>query len=235
MKKSLLFLVSTAACGVAFIGNLAAQTVNVRFTNTANYVAAGPYADASGADQWHEVGSNDYFLPHSDYGLTTTTDAGTGISFVETTSVSNDFFFGSVLGNGITLFDDYAHRGGGIVMSFTISGLDASALYRLYVYSARNTNDAIFEANQGFTETGSFTVDGVTKGTSYANEQNAFIEGVNYVVFNAVTNGAGQLTFTSDAGVVNGFTLQAIPEPSAFAALAGLFVLGVTVSRRRRA
>lgn len=225
MKKPIQLVLATLMLGAAFAGNLVAETVNIRFTNAGAYTAGGPYANASETDQWNEIISDSYsVIDHSSGLLTDITGAATGISFTETTAGTDEFYLGGLSGNGLALFDEYAHRGGGGTMTFTISGLTASGLYNLYIYSGRDQVNEI----------SSFTVDGFTQGTSYSGEQDSFVEGENYVVFDVLADASGLLSFTSSFGVINGFTLQSVPEPSAFAALAGLCALGFTASRRRR-
>ena len=72
--------------------------------------------------------------------------------------------------------------------------------------------------------------------TTYSGVQSAFIEGTKYVHFSDLTaSGTGTLEFVSTWGIVNGFSLVAVPEPSIFA-LAGIAGAGGLVAflRRRR-
>jgi hypothetical protein len=118
----------------------------------------------------------------------------------------------------------------------TLSGLGANQTFDLVLYSAGNA-----AARQS-----SFTVNGVTKTSTYDNVTTTLVDGVTYVRYaTATSDGSGNLVITYFSNVVageanlNGFQLQAltpIPEPStyAFAVAGGLALLVVRRVRRGR-
>lgn len=108
----------------------------------------------------------------------------------------------------------------------TLSGLSDALTYNIVAFGADR-----------FLDRGSkYTVGGVAKSTT-GDQTTSFAEGVNYVRFNGVsTNGSGVLTIdvsSSGEGVIqiNGFEIQAVPEPGSLALLA---MGGVLIARRRR-
>jgi hypothetical protein len=130
------------------------------------------------------------------------------------------------------LFVDYAFVTSG-THSFTFSNLNPSNTYSLYLFGAVRTG--------GIDYSGSWTIGGTTKTTAAVSSGNnpALTEGVQYVSFTGLTADinnqiVGTFNVTGGVGVWNGFQLVAIPEPSSFAALAGLGALGFAASRRRR-
>lgn len=141
-----------------------------------------------------------------------------------------------------------------------IGGLSAGT-YDIYI-TARNTNTGQQPSN-GYSQTalagksagaGDFDFTGYTASTlSYPSNSNtslyttAWVQGENYVklsitlssgeFLNIAVDGAAIDTNGDTRGFLNSVQIvntSAIPEPSAFAALAGLGVLGLAVLRRRR-
>jgi hypothetical protein len=119
--------------------------------------------------------------------------------------------------------------------------------YLLYCYGANydNNRGTLFSVNSGSAHNGINATLNQANGTRPGQ---SFIEGVNYVYFQAVTpNGSGDITVLASAnpldGVgnpnlpgeadINGFQLITVPEPSAMAML-GLGLAGVLAARRRR-
>ena len=98
-------------------------------------------------------------------------------------------------------------------------------------FGASNTSDLIFSAS-----------DGVSWGTSVGLSIINFNEGFDTIRFGTNQNGLsisqlGKITINGFAAAIDeqGFlSISAVPEPSAFAALAGLSILGFAATRRRR-
>lgn len=114
----------------------------------------------------------------------------------------------------------------------TLSGLLANQAYELVVYNASDQNEAP-------SRTSLFTVNGVTQTSTYDGVQSTLINGVDYLVFNAVSDGTGTLVInygisgTAETDF-NGFQLlEVVPEPSTLALLASGAVLLLGVQRRR--
>lgn len=122
--------------------------------------------------------------------------------------------------------------------AFTISGLQANTTYQIQLWSLDRSfnNGAVqywWNTTSG-TGASATLLGSITNSTSILPTSND-----SYSVVGTVTSSAtGTLSFghvtTLGNGVLNGFVLSAIPEPSAFAALAGLFTLGFAAYRRRR-
>lgn len=116
-------------------------------------------------------------------------------------------------------------------ISLTISGLTPNALYSLVAYAG--------SSNGG--DSTQFT--GALVGTVNAMEtasRNVFQAGGNYLLNPSVAaSGTGTIAFTATPGagnrfaIVNGFGIQAVPEPTSVALLLG--ALGIVILRRRRA
>ncbi|MCD8483097.1 MAG: PEP-CTERM sorting domain-containing protein [Verrucomicrobia bacterium] len=112
---------------------------------------------------------------------------------------------------------------------FIFSGLDDNLTYNLSILSANTAGrtDQVWIANPGPGQT-SISVDPD--------------DGLVHTFFNLSTNGAGTIILQSsaagsgtDAQHLNAMELTAIPEPSTYAAIMGLVVIGVMFLRRRRA
>lgn len=113
-----------------------------------------------------------------------------------------------------------------------------------FVLGTNGVNNSItVNAGSVLTLDGLFKIDSVsadlTPGNTWSLISGAATYGSNFAVdgFTASgstwTNGSNTLAFDTTTGVVT--SLAAVPEPSSFAALAGLAVLGFGASRRRRA
>ena len=116
-----------------------------------------------------------------------------------------------------------------------------SGLYTMYLYGQN------FDASRGalfsLATTNGGTFAGGINGTINNGTQNAFIQGVNYVIVNGVTpDGSGNITGffapnpadqLTGEGSFNGLQLILVPEPSALAFL-GLGMAGLLIFRRRK-
>lgn len=210
-----------------------AQTVNVAFHGAESYSGVSGLPGSTASDYWNVVPFSDFYLQQSASNLFDVDGVNSGLGFSEVTGgeSSGSFFLGGIVGNGVGLFDGYAHAGGA-ALNFTLNGLRAGGSYDLYVYMGRNTGDEVD------VQTGAVTLmtNGlVTLNTIYYGPQDNFVEGTNYVVFSSVqADGSGEIAFSvSGGGIMNGFTVSAVPEPSAYAAIAGAMMLGMAMRRRR--
>ena len=117
----------------------------------------------------------------------------------------------------------------------TLNGLPANTAYELVVYSAGDLN-----LGAAGTRTSTFMVNGNTQTSTWNANTSTLINGVDYLVFNAMSDGAGTLVInygnsaTGDESDFNGLQLlQVIPEPSTFALLGAGMALLLGVQRRR--
>jgi hypothetical protein len=129
----------------------------------------------------------------------------------------------------------------GNTMTISFSGLTAFQPYELYFYSSN--------ANPGGTDNRStiFTIGGVSLTATTLGASNFFVEGNNYVHFaSATATAAGQLVAAVQGsggnpvfdpatlgGIVNGFQIEAVPEPATWLLFA-VGAIGVLVSYRLR-
>jgi len=124
---------------------------------------------------------------------------------------------------------------GNTAKSITLSGLAANQLFDLVLYNAGDQN-----VPGG--RTSSFTVNGVTQTSDWDGTTSTLVAGVDYVQYlTALSDGSGNLAVTfgpgagASEGDLDGFQLQAVPEPSTWAMLAagGVMLLGYRRSLRR--
>lgn len=133
----------------------------------------------------------------------------------------------------------YANTVGGGTLS--LSGLVANQAYNLVLYNAGDQNVAGDRAT-------AFTVNGVTQTSQWDGVTSTLVAGVSYVDYaSAMSDGSGNLVITFGSGVtlagavssegdIDGFQLQAVPEPSTLAMLAAggaMLLLGYRRSFRR--
>ena len=228
--KTSIKLLQLLALPMLFAGAASAQTVvniEAKVFFIGNYSGQGAYSDP-GNNYWNAFtttagGTN---LTASD-GVTPTT-----ISFSVGGIPSGQVGFGgSADGN---LLADYYYVGGTTPATFTIGGLTTGHSYDVYIYSQPGSSG---ETDRAAT----FTLGSDSKSLP-AFSINGFIENTNYVVFHATSVG-GTLSgsFVGSLGgneaEMNGLQIvdlgaTPIPEPSRYAALAGLALLGFVAVRR---
>ena len=243
MKRTLLIVLGTI--GMAGVASVQAQLINVDF-NQNNAVALGwggggvdPGPTMTGtavlgslaADQWNGINVNN----------------GAGISLFDSTGavtpVSMTFTSGGGFalpepnwGGNVTpyaggpwnnLMCDFLYTGPTVV---TLSGLAPSQAYQWVLYSAANNAGRITD----------FTVNGNTLTSTYDNATTTLVEGVSYVNYGSVmSDGSGVLSVTVTAGVgategnLNGFQIQAVPEPGTFALVSAGAALLLGYQRRK--
>lgn len=216
------------ACVILLLTAVAAsaQTINVAFRSDP-YSGLSARAGSTVGDVW-----NSWSAPNGGSeswtfnGFKDTAGNLTEIS-ANATTTSGQLWNGGLGGNDLGLFDYYWHINDVGTLTITLDSLVENGVYDLYIYGARNAGSPESQESQ------SFTVEPTTYTTAYDGPQGAFQENVNYVRFTSITaDSKGLLTFTTN-GLPNGFTLTAVPEPSTYAACAGLVVLGLAVWRRR--
>lgn len=156
-----------------------------------------------------------------------------GAYTLTTTSTYGSYNLGTNSANNTGLFGDFFLTTGATPVTFTLSGLQSTDTVSLAFLhsqpwtisiSASTTSD--FSSN---TVTASST-GSVDQSTTFFNLGS--LTGGGTIYFSFVSTGAGEGDLSSL--LVNVTSGSAIPEPSAFAMLAGLASLGFVASRRRR-
>lgn len=193
--------------------------MNVDFGTGGPYEGAGAAAD-SGTFWNAATSTSGSFLIASDG--TTPTEVGF--------STTANWFGTRTSGGAIDLFTDYHGNWGVGSWDLTVTGLDDSALYDLYLYASDDaTGDG--SVSQGAT----FTVDGQS-GRADSTNRSTFVEGENYVLFQNVSASGGQIVINvaDPEGVylTNGFQVVRVPEPASMMLLA-MAVGGLLFWRRR--
>ena len=197
-------------------GDFTSGLINVDFNFTAqSFNQSGPALLGATGDVWNSELS---VLPHT-----------TGVLLLANGSSSNGVTYslagvdGGMVGGGPFLLtpynalmsDGYAVQPGN-TMNLTLNGLTASQLYDLYLYSV-----GIGVGDDG--RTTRFTIGGNSRTAVNAGAASVFVEGNNYVHFpSQAADSAGHLTISIQGtggafcagGLVNGFQIAAVPEPS---------------------
>jgi hypothetical protein len=130
------------------------------------------------------------------------------------------------------LMHDYVFTpsaGGASTFTFSIDGLTSGGTYDLYLYS--DTGAQVTD----------FSVGGIVKTVANTAGQTAFTLGSNYQLYEDVTATSGSISVsvTGSAtgpyyGVINGFQVVAVPEPSTIAMLATGLISLMAYSWRKR-
>lgn len=220
-----------------------ADLVGVDFNwDGGGFVLESPIATYSGAavlgaagDQWNRVLGSFSGTTQSPVALVDSTGVPSGVTLTFSSAVrSFDAFFNNdkPLFTPIenNLMRDYMFVPQSQSATLTLGGLTAGGSYRLILYSSSN------EPNRAT----DFTVNMETKRVTQA-AASSFIEGVNYADFSAAADGSGNLSFSfvgvglDSESALNGFQIQAIPEPSSLAmfSLVGLVSLACRSAWRR--
>jgi hypothetical protein len=202
--------------------------VSIGFVPT--YSGQGAYSDP-GNDYWNGItstagGSN--FLASD--GVTATT-----LSFSVAGIDSGQIGYGGTPANAGGLLADYFYVTGTTPATFTLGGLTPGHSYDVYLYSQAGS---------------SYSTDRLATLTFGSSSQNltaytvgSFVEGTNYVVFHVTPDGTSVSgSFVGNLGgneaELNGLQVVdhgvAVPEPSTYAALAGLAALGLAATRHGR-
>lgn len=230
MKKSLLALLVCAWFGGAGVTAQVVVNIDAKISSIPVYSGQGAYADP-GKDYWNAV---------------TSTAGGSGLLASDGTTVTTlSFSVAGIpigqIGQGGTpafaggLLADYFYVIGTTPATFTIGGLTAGHSYDFYFYSQAGSSGATNRA-------ATFILDGNAQDlTAYLSA--SFVEGGNYVKF-SLTPGGTSLSgsFVGNMGgneaELNGLQIvdygAAIPEPSTYAAWAGVAALGLVMWRRRQ-
>jgi len=230
MKNHKTLTALAAAAGLLItVGTAHAQTiVNVNF-GTAKLEAEliGPIGALG--ETWNQAGTAE-----SDTDLTDSADGATTIDWA-----FDGGFSGKGDWNDVTteeMLESAFFMSSSTVRTLTISGLDGTKTYDLYLASFDQNNwgnaEMTFSTSNTTTTVGS-QVASNTLGSPWTLDNN-------YVVFEGlVPNGSDAIAIsgfksTGDHGMWNGFQLvEAVPEPSSFALLAGMIGLTCVMLRRR--
>lgn len=230
MKQPLLALLLLGCSGAGVATAQVVVNIDAKISSIPVYTGQGAYADP-GNNFWNAVtstagGAN--FLASD--GTTVTT-----LSFSVAGIPSGQIGQGGTPGFAGGLLADYYYVTGTTPATFTIGGLTAGHSYDFYFYSQAGSSGA---SNRAAT----FILDGNTQNLT-ANFAGSFVQGTNYVLFSLTPSGTSLSgSFVGSLGgneaELNGLQIvdhgAAIPEPSTYAALAGLAALGLAALRRRQ-
>jgi hypothetical protein len=215
--KKLKRVASIATLIMMFFGRAyAAQLININLITDGGAAMTGAAAIGTAGDIWNEspVGSLTDFNDMVGIDPNTTPFNLVNSSGLDSGVTLDAFFFGTsnlsstsfVDGAGKQLMQGYVLGSG----YMTLSGLGANQSYVLYVYS---------QAETGVANTSSTLTAGSVSFDTPINNGNAstFIKGVNYTSHIVTADSAGSLTVTVSTlnanSAINGFQIQAVPEP----------------------
>jgi hypothetical protein len=210
---------------------LHAQLVSIDFSNGS--VPSGAAAIGSPGDVWNGLPQGDNLAGGSYSGFVDSTGAPVAGLSLAFGSLSPSDSYGSYPGDGglagSPLFDQYRsffdNATGSI--TFTLSGLTAAS-YDVYLYAQGDS----------FTNgTNTMTIGLASDAMNTSHTTASLTAGVNYASILGVVPTAGtlaiQLSGSGNYVVANGLQIQAVPEPSTWAALAGAGALLLALRRRR--
>jgi hypothetical protein len=230
MKYNKTLTTLAAAAGLlAAAGTASAATiVNYNFSNIDQSASLTGPAGGSG-ETWDFSGN------YADTDILDSTGAATTIDWTMTGSLNKWGHTGNGNAENLALLQRGIYSSG--TVSLTFAGLTDSSTYDVYLAGGTS-----FE---NFTTTTTTTNDTTTVGAqvlAHTGNPTSWIEGTTHVLFeNVETDGFGNIVFSiaknsGQFGFYSGFQLvetAAVPEPSAFALLAGMFGLTWVMLRRR--
>lgn len=195
--------------------------VNVQFGVASTAAEVGAAAVGSATDQWNLIKA----LPGSaGVNLLNTAGGASGIT-LKSSGYAGSFYYSSAAygywnGSSIrNLMSSYMYTPSTTATRFTFSGLSATQLYDIYVYTQSDVNgERLSVSLNGDTQA-------ETAASSIANTNGQLILNTNYLVFsnkNAMSGGVMTVDVSKFAGanaVINGIQIVAVPEP-------GMLLLG---------
>jgi len=245
--------VTSLCLSAVFLVSAASLSADTVFLDFGGSVGVFQESDTGNANYWNTVGIS----TNSTSSLVTSTNSASGITYTLTagfngqnsgavsapsTSLLGDLAVGSAT-------NDFGYVQGSIgyssSASFTLSGLDANTIYTFTFFGSRNTSttrDAQYQVVGTDTQSAILIASGsgiAANGTNNYNDDevvtigNVSPNGSNEIVINVGLGPNGDGVY----GYLNAIQITAtstIPEPSAFAMLAGFAGLALVGLRRRR-
>jgi len=220
IRSMLAGLMVFTLAGAAQAGLIAGQTVNVDFDSGTSTFTGQGVLSAPG-DTWNGVvsgNSSPATFPASGEALVDSQGNDTSVGL----TLEGDFFDFDGNNNDSDLLRDYVATSNDD-QTLTISGLDAGVAHNLVLFAQGDSS------GQG----AALSVGGETKSTTGADPTNPnFVEGVNFVQFTTDADENGEIAVGWDTvgnfSAINGFQVQAVPEPASLAllGLGGLMLVG---------
>lgn len=228
-------------CSLLMSTQVHASLVNVDFNAGQEVTYLGAAVVGSAGDTWNGIDGGTLGSPTTVSSVSLVDSAGTSTSLTLSVTGTQGAYDSTSAGclmsssSFASLMCDYIYRGQGATATVTLAGLTPGAAFDLILYSMANSPGRVTN----------FTLDGVTQVVTAA-DGSSFVLGVNYTEFTGIVDASGQLslTFTGpdsedfSEGNLDGFQLtqnlsRSVPEPGTFA-LAGLALVGIAASRRRK-
>lgn len=221
MRKTALIIAISAFMAAPVNADM--MTVNIDFQPPTSPVYSGLGMAPDSGTYWNpmNLGSSSNLLASDG---TTVTDIDISTTYVRTYS---NTWPNALLRDRAIWSDGDNHPGTLSTPAITVSGLDAGALYDIYLYAGYYPQ--------------TYVIDGVSKtltGADYTLDQPNWTEGIQYVSFLGISAANGSIgidiynTAPTDT-VVSGMQIQAVPVPAAvLLGLLGLSAAGVKLRKR---
>ena len=211
-----------------------AALINVDFNSSGPGTSVGTFAGTGilGGGTWNGVTVNQNAQSLAPTSLLDSTGAASGVSVAIPAYEGAWNFASQPASSWKPLMGDYVYvnLAGQSTATITLSGLGSSTVWDLVFYSA-----------SGQEEGSNFTIGATTKQTTDSGSIGATLTaGDEYVLFNnIVSDGSGTISidwanYGTPGSVLNGFQIQAVPEPSSMLALALTTLMGFVARQRFR-